>query len=786
SVAGAPGVCVAYGWVVLGRRKGGATAPPPSAPETLSINDVEGVGTAGLKPRPSGGPGRLTKVRAVITDFGLARATDATAEGRLTGSMPGIMGTPDYMAPEQVEDGPITPATDTYALGIVLYEMLSGALPFAADTPLARAVKRTKEAPTPLRALVPGLDPKWEAAILRCLERDPADRFQSASDVVAALRGEPVPRRIGRPLRGEQRRIKLRAALFAAVMVAAIGLASWWVLSRTPPSVAELSNQVPLTGDGREKGNFGVADASWLYFEERVGFQHIILAKVPLSGGQIQEIPTGFHHVHLLGISPDGSDLLVEKVESNYLTASPTDTLWLQPTSGGPPRRLGDVTADVAAWSPDGRRVAYAKGREIWEVDVDGSDPRRLVVAPAEVVTVLWSPDGRLMRFQTDDSANWEVRSDGSGFRKWFPRLNSEASSISPLGWTPDGHYFLARQGDSTTWLLPEKPGFLARMSSKPIQFLSWQRNLVWISHDGKKAYVMESGTQRYELTTFDPRAKGVVDLAALSGVSALDPAFSRDGKWIAYSKGEARELWRSRADGTDSRQLTFDRLAGCLPAWSPDGKQIAFTGRSKTSEPTQIYVISPDGGNPKLLLPDKLWPSARDGWQGGPTWSPDGNQIAFGEDGSRFPIPPTCAIHVYGLHTQRLSKLPGSDGLWTARWSPDGRYLAATTRDDEKLMLYDFKTQKWRQVDDGFIGHNPAWSHDGKYLYYMKPSADPPAMLRIRIPGGKPERVADLSVLAQHLGNFTMWSSLTPQGDLLLINYDSNQEIYAYNLKLP
>jgi len=327
-------------------------------------------------------------------------------------------------------------------------------------------------------------------------------------------------------------------------------------------------------------------------------------------------------------------------------------------------------------------------------------------------------------------------------------------------------------------------------MSSKPIQLLSGQRSLASISQDGKRAYVTESGTPRSELVTFDRRANNLVALAGFSGVSALDPAFSRDGQWIAYSKGDdIRELWRSRADGADPKQLTSDGLEGHLPAWSPDGKEIAFTG-GKRSGPTRIHLISPDGGDdPRPLVPDNFWPldpQAPDKWQGAPTWSPDGTRIAFGEDGNHFPIPATCAIHVYDRRSQRLSTLPGSEGLWTARWSPDERYLAATTRDYGKLMLYDFKTQKWRQLDDGFIGDNPAWSHDGKYLYYMKPSATPPAMLRIRVPTGKPEPFADLSVLTHHTGAFTKWSSLTPKGDLLLINHDSNQEIYAYDLKLP
>jgi len=324
-------------------------------------------------------------------------------------------------------------------------------------------------------------------------------------------------------------------------------------------------------------------------------------------------------------------------------------------------------------------------------------------------------------------------------------------------------------------------------MSSKPMQLLSGQRKLLCISDDGKKAYLMEGGTDQYDLVTFDPKVNATIPFKGFSGVSAQNPSFSRDGKWITYAKAGAWELWRSRADGTLPLQLTFEGLHGALPAWSPDGREIAFMG-AKSDAPSRIYLISPDGGNPKPLLLDNLWPfnpHAQTGWQGGPTWAPDGARIAFGENGNHFPIPSTCAIHIYDLHTQRLSTLPGSEGLWTARWSPDGRYLAATTRDNEKLMLYNFQTQKWSQLDVGFIGDNPAWSNDGKSLYYMKPYGDPPAVLRIRVPGGTRERVADLSVLADRPGTITKWSSLTPQGALLLISH-ANQEIYAYDLKLP
>jgi formylglycine-generating enzyme required for sulfatase activity/dienelactone hydrolase/tRNA A-37 threonylcarbamoyl transferase component Bud32 len=173
--------------------------------------------------RDASGEAVTQSTRVAITDFGIARALlPGSAESPdvpLTGGA-GILGTPEYMAPEQVTGGTVTPATDIYGLGVVMYEMVTGTLPFAGDTPLVSAAKRINEPPPPPDRTVRGLDPRWNGVILRCLAREPERRFRSARDVAAALvrRGKAVP----------------RLALFGGtgLLLLAVGIMAVWYLRR--------------------------------------------------------------------------------------------------------------------------------------------------------------------------------------------------------------------------------------------------------------------------------------------------------------------------------------------------------------------------------------------------------------------------------------------------------------------------------------------------------------------------------------------------------------------------
>jgi serine/threonine protein kinase/tetratricopeptide (TPR) repeat protein len=206
--------------------------------------------------------------RSVVTDFGLARSISpgGMATASLTGSGE-FVGTPTYMAPEQLEGGPISRAVDIYALGVVMYEMVTGASPFTGDSPLAVALKRLKESPVSPRTHVPSLETRWEASILRCLEREPAKRFATATQVVTSIKEEAHKRQTQ-----IQRSAILLASLVTAVLLVLVTGVYIYKAHERPPVASGLPPDLPsgLTKARRSVAVLGFknlsehSDTNWL------------------------------------------------------------------------------------------------------------------------------------------------------------------------------------------------------------------------------------------------------------------------------------------------------------------------------------------------------------------------------------------------------------------------------------------------------------------------------------------------------------------------------------------
>jgi eukaryotic-like serine/threonine-protein kinase len=186
---------------------------------------------------------------------------------------------------------------------------------------------------------------------------------------------------------------------------------------------------------------------------------------------------------------------------------------------------------------------------------------------------------------------------------------------------------------------------------------------------------------------------------------------FSRNGQWAAYVAYPEGNLWRSKIDGSERLQLTFGPNKCAVPQWSPDGKRIAFVSLP-AGQPPKIYVISSEGGSTEPIAPEQQ--AEED-----PQWTADGNSILFGESplGS-LGNAHTAGLRIVDLKTHQTSIVPGSEGLWSPRISPDGRYVAALFADNQKLMLFDMTTHKMVELARGYSVGWPEWSRDSKNTF--------------------------------------------------------------------
>jgi len=521
------------------------------------------------------------------------------------------------------------------------------------------------------------------------------------------------------------------------------------------------------------------SDGERLYFRELQG-DRFVVSQVSVAGGETSSLLTPFANIRLGGITPNGSALVVVPFQG---TSKGVET-WSLPLPSGPPRRIRDAGADSVAWSPDGTEVVFSEGSQIYVAKSDFSHPRKLVTAENQVYALRFSPDGVRLRFfivdpRDDSSSIWEVARNGSGLRPLLPGWNSNAQECCGA-WTPDGRYFLfesSRDGRKSIWALADKSSWLAgtiqpvQLTNGPLDFAS-----PLLSKDGKRIFAIGS-QPRCELMRYDAKF-GFLPYLDMGSVSDL--AFSADGKWVAYVSVPEAQLWRSRVDGSERLQLTSEGMSASMPRWSPDGKQIVFMGTTPKTD-WVAYVVSSDGRGLQQLIP-----GANAGFD--PGWSPDGKLIVLtltaGDPSVRLHTEGP-GIAIYDLKTRKLSPLPGAVQLFSPRWSPDGRYIAALTNDSLKLMLFDRVSQQWQELVNLPIGY-PSWSHDGQYLYFDTTLTDDAAFFRIRISDHKLERLFSLRGIRRYWGEFGPWTGLAADDSPLLTHDTSSQEIYAVDWQAP
>ena len=725
--------------------------------------------------------------RVKILDFGLAKlrpaldahsprergATISTATGAGV-----VLGTVGYMSPEQVKGVSADHRSDIFSFGSVVYEMFSGRRPFTGGTTAEVMTAILKEDPAELADAGGRTPVALERIVRRCLEKRPGERFQSARDVAFALEAVSGARA------GIGRSRPARRLLGAGVLVALVlGTLAVWFGSAPPAPRVKATTQI--TSDLVPKWGL-VTDGPRVYFQETLRMGNVVLAQVAARGGDVAQITTPFPDARVADVSADGAELLVLGSREPPAPGSPSlPELWIVPVVGGSPRRLGDIRALDAVWSPDGQAIAYtagATGSEVHVASSDGSGSRRIWAAHGPCRGPAWSPDGRRLRLtvlaENKPMAIWEIAADGRDPHPLLPAFEVPAAGGR---WTPDGKYFvfMGWEGWGHThdiWALREGTTWLSRRAREPVRLTQGTLNFgnPVPSRDGRRIFVV-GNKSRGELVRYHPRSGQFVPF--LSGISAHGVEFSRDGQWVAYTTYPEGALWRSRADGSDRLQLTRPPPHVTEPHWSPDGKRLFFTGvsRSKAGQLIASYLISAGGG------PAEPIPTPDDqGWFAS-SWSPDGGSLALWQ-------PRAVNIQLLELKTGRFSKLAGSEGLLVPYWSPDGRHLAAVSREGSRVLLHDFSSGRWREIAGASRNWPwPCWSHDGRSLFVSEGSA----RVRLWISNGRREVVASTEGLrlVQHAGNGMSgenWVGQASDDSVIALRDLSVQEIFALDWEAP
>jgi Tol biopolymer transport system component/DNA-binding winged helix-turn-helix (wHTH) protein len=558
----------------------------------------------------------------------------------------------------------------------------------------------------------------------------------------------------------------------AALALVGIGsLAFWKNLIQTSNRPRVLSFR-KLTNDGQVKTGPLVTDGSRIYFNETLPGPHNLIAQVAVTGGEVVPVAVQLKEPQLFDLSKEQTELLIGSGDGINDPA-----LWIQSVAGGSPRRVGTILAGDARFGPDGILYNHGYMHDVYAANRDGSGSRKIISTDGEPYSFRYSPDGKILRFsQADDqrdlSTIMETAAGGVGLHKLFEGCCGK--------WTSDGKLYVferKRDGRTDLWALSEAKRFSWRQQAEQVQLTAGPMNFTipLPNADGKQLFAIGEAP-RAEVVRYDSRTGQFVPY--LSGISADGLAFSRDGQWVTYTSYPDGALWRSKIDGSERLQLTFSPLRAFLPRWSPDGKQIAFNG-STSDAGWSIYLIAKDGGTPERIFPSEQ--SQMD-----VTWSSDGNALAFATTAL-----PDMPIYTIDLKSRHVSALPGSANLFSPRWSPDGKYIAAIASNRPlKLVLFEFATQKWTDLYGFDIGYL-SWSHDSKYIYFQRsqnPGQDVSVQIaRVRLVDRKIENiVAEKNVGRLITGTFPDWFDLAPDDSPLFARDISSQEIYALDVQWP
>ena len=577
-----------------------------------------------------------------------------------------------------------------------------------------------------------------------------------------------TPRIATTPALRPARRIPSSFLAAAAILFLSAIIASYLIgsdrASTPPPHIAQLthSGHIAPGVDTMENLAAAVTDGVHL-FAGTIDNGRDGIAAVSLADGSITSlnVPDEVAGPALGDISPDGSRLLLR----DHLSPESEQPLWAVPTVGGSALRIGNVLAHDATWMPNKGGILYANGNNLYLSTINTSTPSLYASLPGRAFWLRWSPDGKLLRFTiidplTHTTSLWQLSPSDRKPSQILPGFSQPSSECCGV-WTADGGSFIFqsdRGGNSDLWRLSGNSiTDPVRLTNGPLEFRS-----PVAARTGNRIFFLgvdaRSDLQRLVASGNASSGQLVPERGFLSSAVRVD--YTRDGKWVAWTDSTG-QLWRARADGEEKIQLAPDNLDVFLAHWSPDGKQLALMAR-EPGKAWQIYLVGAEGDNLHPLLKESR--NAAD-----PSWAPDGKSLVFGrvndymgkENAAR-------TLHILHLDTHQVDEVPGSDNLFSPRWSPDGRWIAALTLDQRQVRLFDVASHTWTTLPVP-SGADPVWSSDSRFLY-IHASLDPAQPIdKVSIPDG---HVTELIRLADSRENDAVdfvFGGLTQQNEPLI-----------------
>ncbi len=660
--------------------------------------------------------------RIKVLDFGLAKLVkpeenhEATVTLPSEGTLPGmVMGTVGYMSPEQVRGEPIDPRSDIFSFGAVLYEILTGKRAFKRETSAETMTAILREEPPALN------DTGWQGPqelqriLARCLEKNVARRFQSASDLafaIEALSGtsSAKTKAVSQP---KSRRAWLPWVIAAALLT---GTAVW---EKARPAAAPAnplekahftrvtdfkSVEAAISPDGRFVAFVSDHDGPFDVWLTQVGTGHV----TNLTQGKAGPLPGPLRSV---GFSGDGSEIWIGGGDVGMRPR-------LMPLTGGTPRNFLSEEVVNLAWSPDGERIVYhtfAKGDPMFVADRSGANARQITQDRPGIHNHFpaWSPDGRWIYFSHGKPATGEMdlwRIDPAGGNpERLTQINTDVAYPTPVG--DRTVFYVARDEDgSGPWLWAFD---LKRRESRRASVGLEQYTSVQASADGRKLVATISNPVEglWTVPILDRVAEeGEVKPFTVPTERALAPRFNGSSLFYLSSLGTGDGLWRLRDGQATEIWKGVDGAIRETPAVSPDGGRVAIVLRRNGKR--QLHVLSSDGAELQPIAEGIVA-------QGSSCWSPDGRWIVTG--GSDATGPGLFKIPLDGGSPVRLVAGEALNPIW----SPDGSliaYAGTNVRTFAPLLAVrpDGTSVKLPEIILRRLGERVRFLPDGKSLIYM------------------------------------------------------------------